>query len=292
MHADVLTRTAIALGAWLLLAPVPGPGPAPFTDAFQDGSGRRGPTMVAISGGTFTMGSAPGELGYSTRELQHEVEISAFAIGQFEVTNAEFSAFLNDAGNPREAGVPAVEVSASSASQIRRVGTRYQPRKGFERYPAVTVTWAGARAYCRWLSDKTGRRYRLPTEAEWEYAARAGAATFWPWGDTFDPSRLNWRGTHDPPRAMAVGSFAPNAWGLHDMLGNVWEWTLDAWDQDFYQFSPRRDPVNFDAGTWTPVIRGGGFRDSVEFCRPGFRVSFFWSGDRDSIGFRVSREGV
>jgi sulfatase modifying factor 1 len=100
---------------------------------------------------------------------------------------------------------------------------------------------------------------------------------------------VNWRGTQASTSTMPVGSFAPNAWGIQDMLGNVWEWALDNFSEQFYLISPRRDPVNFDPEAMAPVIRGGSFRDSLEFCRPGFRINYVWSGNADSIGFRVTR---
>ncbi len=273
--------------------PVPVAG-APFADRFLDGSGRVGPSMVPIAEGRFVMGSRPTEFGYSPREVRHDVELSAYAIGRFEVTNAEFCAFLNAEGNQRERDVPWLDDEDVEEPRIRREGPggrRFVPVDGYERHPVVTVTWLGARAYARWLSKMTGRRYRLPTEAQWECAARAGAETAWPWGEEFDASRVNWRRANDPPRAMPVGSYAANAWGVHDMIGNVWEWVLDDFDPHFYLYSPLRDPVSFERETWTPGIRGGGFRDSIELCRPGVRANYFWRGDRDSIGFRVSREG-
>jgi formylglycine-generating enzyme required for sulfatase activity len=119
---------------------------------------------------------------------------------------------------------------------------------------------------------------------------RAGATTFWDWGNEFAPDRLNWRGHSADPAATPVGAFPPNAWGLYDMVGNVWQWVLDAFDPSFYLYSPLKDPVLFEDDCWTPGIRGGSFRDSLEFCRPGYRVNIWWWGDYDSIGFRVASE--
>jgi formylglycine-generating enzyme required for sulfatase activity len=259
-------------------------------DRFVDGSGRSGPPLVRLPAARFVMGSAPRELGYAPREPRHAVQVTAFAIGQHEVTNAEFCELLNAEGNVVERGAAWLRLEPDVV-RIRQEGARFVAEPGYERHPVTGVTWMGARAYCRWLTKQTGRQYRLPTEAEWEYAARAGAGTAWPWGDRFDGARLNWRRTREPASTLAVGSFPANAWGVHDMLGNVWEWVLDAFSEYFYLYAPLRDPVNFDPNTRAPVIRGGSFRNSLEYCRPGFRVNYPWQGDGQSIGFRVSRHG-
>lgn len=259
-----------------------------FQDAFLDGSRRTGPPMIHIPATRFVMGSATTELGFAPRESRHRVSLSAYAIGQTEVTNAEFCAFLNAEGNRRERDEPWLRLDPD-AVRIRPEGQRFVVEPGYERHPVVGVTWLGARAYTRWLTKSTGHHYRLPTEAEWECAARAGTATPWPWGDRFDPARMNWRGTQAATSTLPVGSFAPNAWGIQDMLGNVWEWALDDFSERFYLISPQRDPVNFDAEAMAPVIRGGSFRDSLEFCRPGFRINYPWIGNTESIGFRVTR---
>lgn len=291
-YAPFLLVALLVASTFAWAAPAANDPHAPFRDAFVDGSGRRGPSMIAIPAARFVMGSAPEEPGYAPREARHDVELSAYAIGQFEVTNEEFSMFLTAEGNQTEERVPWARVGEPGATRIRRVGTRFQPIAGFARHPVVGVTWAGARAYCRWLSARTGRFYHLPTEAQWEYAARAGTTTIWPWGDAYDPARLNGRDTAGAARTRPVGSFAANPWGLHDMLGNVWEWVLDAFDEHFYLYSPLRDPVLADGATRTPGIRGGGFEDGEDLCRPGCRANFFWSGNRHSIGFRVSRDGL
>jgi formylglycine-generating enzyme len=278
--------TAALFGALLQAAP----GGCAARDVFLERSAQHGPEMVSIPANTFLMGSDPAEFGYSPDEPRHRVELSSFAIGRYEVTNAEFAEFLNEQGNQVVDKIPWLLVGRSKHCQIERHAGLYRPLPGYEKHPVVTVSWAGARAYCRWLSLRTGRTYRLPTEAQWEDAARAGSTTFWDWGNQFAPDRLNWRGHAAQPAAMPVGSFAPNAWGIHDMTGNVWEWVLDAFDPLFYLFSPLKDPVLFEDDDWAPGVRGGSFRDSSEFCRPGYRANVWWWGDYDSIGFRVARD--
>jgi formylglycine-generating enzyme required for sulfatase activity len=262
---------------------------ATFADPFLNQPTRHGPEMVYIGANQFVMGSDPAEIGYSPDEPRHAVRLSAFSIGKFEVTNQQFCDFLNEEGNRQEEGIPSLLVGRSANCRVERRGGRFRPMAGYAGFPVVTVSWAGARAYCRWLSRRTGRAYHLPSEAQWEDAARSGAGTYWDWGNTFDPARVNCRGKSPSAAAVAIGSFPPNAWGVHDMLGNVWEWVLDAFDPLFYTWSPVVNPVRLDDDSWAPGVRGGSFRDSLEFCRPGNRANVWWWGDYDSIGFRVAR---
>jgi len=261
-----------------------------FTDRFIATPNRHGPMMVYIAANSFLMGSSPEEFGYTPYELRHPVQLSAFSIGKYEVTNAEFCRFLNNQGNQIDGGIPWILTGRSHRCRIQQHGAVFTPVPGFANHPVVTVSWLGARAYCRWLSQQTGRNYHLPTEAQWECAARAGVRTLWDWGNEFAPGRLNWRGYSLDPATTPVGSFPANAWGICDMLGNVWEWVLDAFDPEFYLYSPLKDPVFFKDECLTPGIRGGSFRDSLEFCRPGYRVNMWWWGDYDSIGFRVASQ--
>jgi formylglycine-generating enzyme required for sulfatase activity len=187
-------------------------------------------------------------------------------------------------GRDRE-GVP--YVTEDNAGLLREAGGT-RPTAGADDLPVVGVSWQGAIAYGRWLSSQTGRDYRLPTEAEWERAARAGSAGTWPWGEAAPAGQLNCGGADG--RLAAVGSYAANAYGVFDLLGNAWEWTLDCFALDFYFYSPTHDPRLLDPACLTPGIRGGSFRDSPEMCRPGYRVNFWWRG-APSIGFRVVRGG-
>lgn len=246
--------------------------PASSRDPFCDGSGA-GPELVTIPGGRFIMGSAPGTWGARLLEVPHPVELSPFAMARREVTVAELARFLNEAGERDAEGVPYL----GDDRQLRREAGRLTPVRGADDLPAVSVSWRGALAYARWLSAKTGRDYRLPTEAQWERAALSphdGAG--------------NCRG--EAGRLAAAGTAAPNALGVLDLLGNAWEWTLDCFAMDFYFYSPGRDPVVLDPACLTPGIRGGSFQDTAELCRPSFRVNFWWRG-APSIGFRVVRVG-
>jgi len=185
-----------------------------FRDPFPDGT--QGPEMVVIPAGEFQRGSKGS--GDANERPPHRVQITKpFALARFPATFEEYDRY----------------------AQATRRGLPSDERWGRGRRPVINVSWEDALAYAEWLSKQTGKRYRLPTEAEWEYAARAGTATEW-WGDAIGKNRANcagcgseWNGTRTSP----VDSFEPNPWGLSDVLGNVWEWVQDCW-HDSYKGSP------------------------------------------------------
>jgi formylglycine-generating enzyme required for sulfatase activity len=234
-----------------------------FIAPFLDGSGQ-GPEMMALRGGRFEMGYD----GYAKDEKPvHEVDIADFAIAVTPVTHAQYEAFLDAEGE---------RVELDPATQD---------------LPAVGLSFDAAERYCRWLSDRTGAVYRLPTEAEWEYACRAGSTTPWSFGD--DSAALvrhgwcaeNARGSG--PRA--VRSLSSNPWGLHDMHGNVLEWCRDWYTPSYWsQALPRSAVDAADHGQFR-TLRGGIFRSPADDCRCASR-----DGERpqyrgNHIGFRVAR---
>lgn len=247
--------------------------------------GAGAPRVVEVPAQELHIGGRPDEPGYSPSELRYRVVLSAYAIGVTEVTNAEFCEFLNEEGNVAQWGIPAVVLDERG---IRRTASRFIPALGRERHPVMRVTWHGARAYCAWLSRRTGEHYDLPTAAQWEAAARGGATTIWPWGDGDDPRQHRTRAAAgDGP--VAVASYPPNGLGLYDTTGNVWEWVLDCFDPEFHRYAPLRDPVRFDWNCLVPEIRGGSFLDGSDAARPAFRANYWWAPQVTGIGFRIAR---
>ena len=207
------------------------------------------PQMLVVPAGSFTMGSPENEPGRSSNEgPQHKVTIAQqFGVGQFELTFDEWDACVADGGC-----------------------NGYRPSDqgwGRGQRPVINVLWDDAKAYVAWLAKKTGKPYRLLTEAEYEYAARAGTTTAYPWGGAIGKNNANCDGCGsrwDNKQTAPVGSFAPNGFGLYDMVGNVWAWTEDCY-HDSYIGAPT------DGSAWTSgdcrrrIFRGGSwFRDSAQ----------------------------
>lgn len=269
--------------------------------------------MVAAPGGSFFMGSPESEPNRRADEgPQHGVKIYPFWIGKCEVTWDEYELFENDAVRPPAALDGVLELILDDADAITRPspsdGNKYCGH-GKGRHPVLGITHHAAREYCRWLSKTSGKNYRLPTEAEWEYACRAGSRTAYTFGDepTALPAYAWYVGNSAPVNAMpgthAVGMRKANPWGLHDMVGNVMEYCLDHYEPRAYEgrsfdaFIPR--PVVIPTKKkYHPVLRGGSWADSPEMLRSAARRSFdktwrqplsYWWNDIDVIGFRIVR---
>ena len=223
--------------------------------------------MVAIPGGTFIMGSPESEAARNASEgPQHQVTVPNFFIGQYEVTQAQYEAVMGN--NP---------------SNFKRKNS-----------PVENVSWDDAQAFIQHLNSLTGKTYRLPTEAEWEYAARAGTSTPFSYGETITPKVVNYKGYHpygNAPkgrhrgRTIAVDTLYPNPWGLYHIHGNVWEWVEDGWHNNY-------NGVPTDGTAWLSsdenrVLRGGSWYFDARYTRSAYRVRDsrdYWSYD---IGFRV-----
>jgi formylglycine-generating enzyme required for sulfatase activity len=230
--------------------------------------------MVVLPAGEFMMGSPANEKGrFANEGPQHRVTIARpFAVSKFEVTFADWDACVSVSGCPQEG-------PANDAGWGR--GTR----------PAIYLSWDDARHYLGWLSRMTGKAYRLLTEAEWEYAARAGKTTTYYWGDEIGKNNANCNGCGslwDGRQTAPVGSFAPNPFGLYDILGNVWEWVEDCY-QDDYSGAPA------DGSAWTAgnckfrVIRGGSWLINPLGLRSANRSGLPTDNRVDGLGFRVGR---
>ena len=248
------------------------------------------------------MGSATAEKGKNDEGPQKEVKISPFSIGTYEVTHDEFLLFMNDDSLTRNSDVDAV---TRPTPQYIDFSLGMGKQGGF---PVNSMSQHAALMYCRWLYQKTGTFYRLPTEAEWEYACRAGTRTRYPHGDdpqgllhtanTFDqdvaPLWPRWQqhalaGSDGHVFTAPVGSYAPNAFGLHDMLGNAWEWVSDWHGDTYYAHSPRNDPQGPADGT-VRVRRGGSWHTWSFYARCGYRN---WNSPQTRytlVGMRLVRE--
>ena len=267
--------------------------------------------MVPIPGGKFKMGSPENEKGRAADEGPvHEVEISPFWMEKAEVTWNEFQLFMYPEEEKKARATK--NLSADLNKLTDAVSHPTQPYvemsfgMGTDGFPAISMTQHAANKYCQWLSAKTGHFYRLPTEAEWEYAARAGTTTPYFWGD--DVSKMGeycWWGRNSDFKYQKVGKKKPNPWGLHDILGNVAEWTLDQYDPEYYKSSPSANPWNKATKPYPHVARGGSWDDddatklraaarkasSAEWKRqdPQLPKSIWYHTDAQFIGFRIVR---
>ena len=201
-----------------------------------------GMKLVLIPAGEFTMGSSDGT---SDERPPHKVRIAKpFYLGQYEVTVGHFRQFANESGY-------------TGAGDSWKTAFRSQT----DDHPVVKVSWDDAKAFCDWLSKKEGKEYRLPTEAEWEYACCAGTQTKWSFGDNqSELGDYGWFSGNSASQTHPVGQKKPNAWGLYDMHGNVWEWCADWLGAYYYASSPADDPKGPSSGT-NRVLRGGSWYD-------------------------------
>ena len=277
--------------------------------SFRDGlaSGGQGPEMVVIPAGRFRMGCVSGRDCGDDEAPVHEVSIAEpFALSKYEVTRSEFGRFVAQAGYRTTAERGRGCYVWEGSEGIEKSSARWNnPRfDQSDTHPVVCVSWDDAVAYVEWLSSGTGVRYRLPSEAEWEYAARSGSTTKYHFGD--DESQLCRYANHadrstDLPwrnescsdgvgeRTAEVGSYQPNSFGLHDMHGNVWEWVQDCWN-DSYVGAPS------DGSAWTSgdcgsrILRGGSWFSVVPWVLRAADRDRTATGYRSgSLGFRVTR---
>jgi len=231
--------------------------PREFRDKLKDGA--LGPVMIQLPMGIFLMGSPEDEAGRSDNEHQHRVAIEQpFAIGKYQVTFEEYDRFAEVTGRekPGDAGW------------------------GRGRRPVINVTWFDAMAYADWLSEQTGQYYRLPTEAEWEYAARAGTTTPYHFGSTISPEQANYGNEYG--KTLPVGHFPANPWGLHDVHGNVWEWTCSEYDEAYGGAEQRR--IRKNNASARRVGRGGGWGGRPLYVRSAAR-------GRDAPGLAFGNQG-
>jgi formylglycine-generating enzyme required for sulfatase activity len=277
------------------------------TEWFQDFDG--GPEMVVVPAGSFMMGSPEDEperesWQKGTESPRHRVTIQKpFAVGGFAVTRGQFGAFVSATGHKMEGGA---YVWTGSKWELDPKKSWRDP--GFaqdDSHPVVCMSWGDARAYIGWLNGKVaGEPYRLLSEAEWEYACRAGRDTpFW-WGSSITPEQANYDGDYTyegggskgayREKTMPVKSFEPNPWGLYQVHGNVWEWCEDCWN-DSYQGKP--NSLKQNGGAWTTglacafrVVRGGSWFNIPRLLRAAYRFRLNARVRSINVGFRVARK--
>jgi formylglycine-generating enzyme required for sulfatase activity len=267
--------------------------------------------MVPIPGGEFTMGSAEAEQGRNPDEgPRRKVKITPFWMGKFEVSWNEYELFMfPDDEKKLRTDYPTEEYVNKVSDAVTRPSKPYMEMSfgmGKEGYPAISMTQHAANKYCHWLSSKTGHYYRLPTEAEWEYACRAGTTTAYSFGD--DAAKLAEFAVFEDNSDFKygkVGRKKPNPWGLHDIHGNVAEWCLDQYADSYDPLKDAlTDPWNQAKSPYPHVVRGGSFDDPAAKLRsaarrgsdktwkmrdPQLPKSIWWLTDAQFVGFRLVR---
>ncbi len=230
--------------------------------------------MVAIPGGSFLMGSPDGE-GYDEEHPQHRVKVPSFYMGKYPVTNAQWKAVMGT-----------------------EPASKYDAKFRGSNQPVIAVSWDDAQEYCQKLSSSSGRKYRLPSEAEWEYACRAGTTTPFYFGENISTEQVNYDGNYPYKNAAKgeyrektteVGRFPANSFGLYDIHGNVWEWCEDEWHENY-------DGAPEDGSAWVNknennsqyrLLRGGSWFNNAYNCRSAVRIRFDADNGNDAFGFRV-----
>lgn len=268
--------------------------------------------LVYISGGAFMMGSSSQDATASEDEYpQHSVRVDDFWMGKYELSFEEYNVLRE-----KELDLPSDDQPDWDADAVARPSPPYEDPTfgmGKDGHPAVSMTQFAALQYCKWLSDKSGTFYRLPTEAEWEYACKAGSEAAYYWGD--DTAVLDdyaWHYDNSTEKYHELGAKLPNKWGLYDMLGNVSEWTLDQYEPDAYQtistsMSDETNPWIRPTKLHPRTVRGGSWDDRSDkqrcTCRiessrkwkerdPQIPKSFWWNTDSPFVGFRIVSPAV
>ncbi len=254
----------------------------------NDGHGE----LVLVPGGAFKMGDNFGD-GLPRERPVHTVDVDAFYIGKFETTNGQWKKFRDDAGYDDPKYWPGGRVAPKDMIPYwTQANNHGGATPDSDSYPVLGVNWDSAVAYCNWLSVKTGKKYRLPTEAEWEKAARGTDQRRFPWGNEINHTFANYVETAKFDTGMKVGSFPTGAspYGAMDMAGNVMEWCSDWYSRDYYASSPGKNPKGPATGAYR-VVRGGSFFVEAFDVRTYAR-SAAWPSFQAlrMLGFRIARE--
>ena len=264
------------------------------------------PNFINIRGALFTMGSPESEVGRRDDETEHQVKVSDFYLCRYAVTVTEFQEFIEASGyrTDAEKGNGSWMYEGAEWKEKEGINWRYgvsgiERKAGEYNHPVVHVSWNDADAYCKWRTVTTGKKFRLPTEAEWEYACRAGTTTPFNTSVNITTDQANYNGNYPynnnreglfRENTVAVDMFAPNAWGLHNMHGNVWEWCSDWYGEKYYDECKAKGIVDNPDGPKkgsNRVIRGGSWGSCSECCRSAHRSNCNPGRRSNLIGFRL-----
>ena len=253
-----------------------------FSGANKQELSLKGVNLLLIKGGTFTMGSPESEPGRNVNEVQHSVTLSDFYLSEKEVTNEQFCQFLNEKRVSKKGKGIVTGYGRKKLVKADKMGVQYirgswHPASGKATCPVVCVSWYGAKAYCDWAGG------RLPTEAEWEYACRAGTTTAYSTGNNIIAMQANFSSRTG---TVPAGSYPSNNWGLHDMHGNVFEWCNDRYGH--YETYAVTNPAGPLRGS-VFIIRGGGWRHGAGYCRSAYRFIYLGATFSNWIGFRIAK---
>ncbi len=268
--------------------------------------------FVSIKGGAFLMGSPENETDrIMKRETQHPVKVSDFYLAKYTVTLAQFEEFVQATGYKTDADKDGGSYLWNGKEWQKKAGVNWRcDVNGMEQadknHPVIHVSWNDAVAYCQWLTDRFSKsarfgksQFRLPTEAEWEYACRAGTTTPFNTGDNLTTDQANYDGNHPYKnypkgkylqKTTPVGSYPPNAWGLYDLHGNVWEWCGDWYAEKYYDECKKRGTVENPTGPEKGsrrVMRGSSWSRNAQSCRSAYRYDYSPAYRSDRVGFRL-----
>ena len=254
--------------------------------------------MIFIQGGEYSMGN---------KNSNVNTQISSFWMSKYEITWEIYNLFMEfDQSNKLEYIIDGDTIKVDGISKPTTPYTDMTFGMGYEGFPAVNMTHFAASKFCKWLSLITGNYYRLPTEAEWEYACRSGTSSDYYYGDDFSLiDEYSWNKNNSDNSYQRVGQKIPNKWGLHDMLGNVSEWVADSYDDNIFKSKKlKKDPFIFSESKYPKVYRGGSWNDepssllthkrfysdnSLQKRDPQIPKSQWWNTDAPNIGFRIVR---
>jgi len=249
-----------------------------FRDKLKNGG--FGPEMVLIPAGYFRMGDIQGG-GSSDEQPVHSVYVNKFAMGKFEVTVGEYMGFVKATNSNHPEWLEedsSYNINTGSDDYYKKFGSALTN----ENHPIIGVSWYNTVAYTEWLSNQTGKEYRLPTEAEWEYAARAGTETKYWWGNDIDKSKANYN--RNLGKTYPVGNYKPNPFGLYDTVGNLWEWTCSEYEN---KYNGKENKCINKNNIKNLVLRGGSWYGKPRYVRTADRSKNTPGNRFDGLGFRV-----